>query len=434
MTALGGGITEILMLMPFIRGTLLATLNARMMAKSQLTEQEVLDILVDVVAAISRLHQCATPIVHRDLKVENVLEEDGKYILCDFGSATAKMWDPAVHGALATQEDLEKYTTLAYRSPEMVDLYSNRGAISCKSDIWALGVFLYKVKIIKNLISTIYKLFFRIPQTCFYTTPFGDSVLAIQSANLTFPPQSSFSLNLHALMHYLLTPDQDLRPDIYQVAEIVHALHGTPNPIKNVNCVDAPPSIDLLIANMTQAVGAKAKPEEKPIKSASVTPAPALTPLETSVTPRQRPKGTIVLTAPTVGATLLPPPKSPKAEHVELRHRRNVSDSSTFEKLENSLDNFSTIHKRFFSYLRPSSQQSHEINSATSEQAISSWNPFDREPTANEAVPLEALALDEDDPFEKAPFGMSHLPSPPPASPARVQRKATTPRLPSESN
>jgi len=171
----------------FSGSTLLAILNSKMMAKSNLTEQEVLDILVDVVAGVSRLHQCSTPVIHRDLKIENVLEEDGKYILCDFGSgnlfpysthahqrkvvnfpswsllpnvnlrcfffytATAKVWDPAVHGTLPTQEDLEKYTTLAYRSPEMVDLYSNRGAISCKSDIWALGVFLFKVNEMSSL-------------------------------------------------------------------------------------------------------------------------------------------------------------------------------------------------------------------------------------------------------------------------------------------
>ncbi len=103
------------MLMPYIKGSLLALLNTKMAAKSYLSEKEVLQLMADIVAGVARIHQCATPIVHRDLKIENILEDDGKFVVCDFGSATAKFWDPEVHGALPTQEDLEKYTTLAYR-------------------------------------------------------------------------------------------------------------------------------------------------------------------------------------------------------------------------------------------------------------------------------------------------------------------------------
>ncbi len=41
-------------------------------------------------------------------------------------------------------EEIERETTLQYRAPEMCDLYKRRG-ITEKADIWALGVFLYKV-------------------------------------------------------------------------------------------------------------------------------------------------------------------------------------------------------------------------------------------------------------------------------------------------
>jgi len=98
-----------------------------------------------VSSGLSRLHFCTTPLIHRDLKVENILEEDGKFLICDFGSATAKFWDPDIHGAQAVQDDLDKFTTLAYRAPEMTDLYSKRGPIGPKADIWALGVLLFKV-------------------------------------------------------------------------------------------------------------------------------------------------------------------------------------------------------------------------------------------------------------------------------------------------
>jgi AP2-associated kinase len=382
-TPLGGGVTETLCLMPYCRGSLLSVLNTKMAAKTHLLEKEVLQILGDIVAGVARLHQCATPIIHRDLKVENVLEDEGKYVLCDFGSATPKFWDPAVHSVTQIQEELDKYTTLAYRSPEMVDLYSNRGPISTKADIWALGVLLFKM--------------------CFYTTPFGDSVLAIQSAHVTIPTTSPFSQQLHSFIHYLLTPDPQARPDIYQVAELCYSLLGSTNPVTNVGGSSTPPSIDLLVASMVNS--GKAKPEEKPIKStsASVTPAPIVTPLETSVTPRQRPKGSMVLPAPVVGATLLPPPKSPKpmesAEHAHRRnasldtpehnsgHRRNVSDSSAFDK----------------NALQPS-----ELASSSSEQAISSWNPFEGEAfaaaTSGVTATAELGAGSDDDPFENAPF------------------------------
>ena len=36
------------------------------------------------------------------------------------------------------EEELQKYTTPMYRSPEMVDIWSNY-AVGCPGDVWALG-------------------------------------------------------------------------------------------------------------------------------------------------------------------------------------------------------------------------------------------------------------------------------------------------------
>lgn len=66
-----------------------------------------------------------------------MLAESGNYVLCDFGSATGKILNPAEHGVSYIQEEIEKYTTLSYRSPEMIDLYSGK-LITTKVDIWVI--------------------------------------------------------------------------------------------------------------------------------------------------------------------------------------------------------------------------------------------------------------------------------------------------------
>lgn len=138
-----------------------------------------------------------------------------------------------------------------------------------------------------------------------------------------------------------------------------------PNPIPNVGGTSSAPSLEALVQAMSLSTTVKVKAEEKPVKPPSAIPA-AITTTETSVTPRQRPKGHIVVPAPAVGAGLLPPPKSPKPvdpqNHTivasnsslqiqppptpsatsssnqlpsEIGHRRNASDSSAFEKCVN---------------------------------------------------------------------------------------------------
>ena len=70
------------------------------------------------------------------LQVENILQsEKGHFVLCDFGSATARVQNPEKLGIQIVDDDIKKYTTLSYRAPEMVDLYSGL-SITTKADIW----------------------------------------------------------------------------------------------------------------------------------------------------------------------------------------------------------------------------------------------------------------------------------------------------------
>ena len=62
-----------------------------------------------------------------------------KFKLCDFGSASSDVleYDGSLSQARIDEmfEDYEKYTTLMYRPPEMIDKYLRWG-VSTKVDIW----------------------------------------------------------------------------------------------------------------------------------------------------------------------------------------------------------------------------------------------------------------------------------------------------------
>lgn len=271
------GVHEVFLLMPYHKVNVLQLMNDRL--SCGFTEAEVLDIFCDTCEAVARLHHCQTPILHRDLKVENILLSDkGHYVLCDFGSATARVQNPEKQGISTVDEDIKKYTTLSYRAPEMVDLYSGK-SITTKADIWALGCLLYKL--------------------CFFSLPFGESTLAIQNGNFSFPDSSKYSENLHKLIRYLLTPAVDERPDIYQASYLAFLLRNKKTPVQNLHHLPSPDWSQLGL-KLTSATNTKPSPAVSSSTSAAAStssafnsPRPAPVETVTSVQPRSRPKGAV---------------------------------------------------------------------------------------------------------------------------------------------
>ena len=181
---LKGGGYEVFLLMEYCQGSgLIDFMNTRL--QNRLTEPEILKIFSDVAEGVACMHYLKPPLLHRDLKVENILISTSgssrTYKLCDFGS-TAPPRPAAATAAEARliESDVQRHTTMQYRSPEMVDVF-RKLPIDEKSDIWALGVLLYKL--------------------CYYTTPFEDQgQMAILNASFKFPSYPAFSDKLKKLI------------------------------------------------------------------------------------------------------------------------------------------------------------------------------------------------------------------------------------------
>ena len=217
---LQGGGYEVFLLMEYCTGGgLIDFMNTRL--QHRLTEPEILKIFGDVAEGVACMHYLKPPLLHRDLKVENVLiTKDAKsgtpiYKLCDFGSAASPR--PAAKTAeegRLIEEDVQKHTTMQYRSPEMIDVWRKQ-PIDEKADIWALGVLLYKL--------------------CYYTTPFEDvGQMAILNASYKFPSYPIFSERLKKFIGWQLKEDPRQRPNIYQVIKECCSMRGTEVPIKDI--------------------------------------------------------------------------------------------------------------------------------------------------------------------------------------------------------
>ncbi|KAK5122282.1 hypothetical protein LTR85_004193 [Meristemomyces frigidus] len=218
---LKGGGYEVFLLMEYCAGGgLIDFMNTRL--QHRLTEPEILKIFGDVAEGVACMHYLKPPLLHRDLKVENVLISakgpsggSPTYKLCDFGSTAPPR--PAAKTAeegRLIEEDVQKHTTMQYRSPEMIDVWRKQ-PIDEKADIWALGVLLYKL--------------------CYYTTPFEDvGQMAILNASYKFPGYPSFSERLKKLIASMLKEDPKRRPNIYEVIKEVCSMRGVAVPIKDI--------------------------------------------------------------------------------------------------------------------------------------------------------------------------------------------------------
>ncbi|KAH7936005.1 hypothetical protein HPB52_016376 [Rhipicephalus sanguineus] len=171
---------------------------------TNLSLAQVLQIFYQTCSAVRHMHSQSPPIIHRDLKIENLLlSSKGTIKLCDFGSSTTKSYKPdsywtAIQRSLV-EDEMCKNTTPMYRPPEVLDTYNNY-PINEAMDIWALGCVLFLL--------------------CFREHPFPDSSkLRILNANYSIPPGNTNFDILHDLIRGMLQVNPTSRPTIIDVAE-----------------------------------------------------------------------------------------------------------------------------------------------------------------------------------------------------------------------
>ena len=308
-----------------------------------LNERQILRIFADICNAVSACHfRRPQAVLHRDIKLENILLDfQHNSILCDFGSAillspsSANMphqFQQYQANQLTTQviqqleEDIQRYTTLAYRAPEMIDLYS-RLPITLKADIWAMGCLLYKL---------MYK-----------KLPFGESILAIQNGTFVIPDEMSnvYSADLNLLVRYLLEIDIDKRPDIWQVSYITYKLLAIDCPIAN-RCRSKIPDLKNVSMPLTESESRQQRTAAlSKVKSTSTNVIDDSSAHGTAVNPRERPRGMIApstslitfnqppsqtqpqrSTVLTAAAPPLPPPTQPPSSS-SLNSSRSTSSA-----------------------------------------------------------------------------------------------------------
>ena len=93
---------------------------------SGLSEELILKIMDDISQGLAYLHQLDPPIIHRDVRVSNILlGNDNNYKLWNFGNWTKKVYEKVQEEDISRlQAEIFNSTQPSHRSPEQLDLQS----------------------------------------------------------------------------------------------------------------------------------------------------------------------------------------------------------------------------------------------------------------------------------------------------------------------
>lgn len=109
--------------------------------RGQLSERDAWILIRDVASALAYLHNMKPPIIHQDIKPENILiGNDGSYQLSDFGVSTQVR--STMNRASDAIDHIQSAGTISYMAPER---FSRNNMPILANDIYSLGVMVFEL-------------------------------------------------------------------------------------------------------------------------------------------------------------------------------------------------------------------------------------------------------------------------------------------------
>jgi serine/threonine protein kinase len=163
----------------------------------------------DITNAVSTLHNWKPPIVHRDLKSQNLLVTNSGLKVCDFGLAR--------NTAIANSTLRQIRGTFQFMAPEVY----NGMTCSTKADIYSAGMILWEL--IARVITGKY-----VQPYSEFPNIFADFIIIIQVAKNdlrpTIPPQTP--AGLAEVVKKSWSGEPDTRPSIDELRDLIDAQHA----------------------------------------------------------------------------------------------------------------------------------------------------------------------------------------------------------------
>lgn len=166
-------------------------------SKTSISEDECWTMLHDVAAGLAYLHEKVPPIIHQDIKPDNILiNDEGHYMITDFG-ISSKVRSTMRAGQAANQSG----GTIAYMAPER---FSTNPRPIMASDIWSLGAMMYEL--MTNEL------------------PFGYRGGLLQHQGAEIPIiQEDYSKELKEIIYRCLSEEPKARPQAKKIEEVAYA-------------------------------------------------------------------------------------------------------------------------------------------------------------------------------------------------------------------